>query len=69
MNCNVLPCRLDYVSIVQLQVQSAEYKKLSSEELEAYKIEAEEETEKNRRFAETPITEDETYRYSCLSHL
>ena len=48
---------------VHRQVQSSEFKKLSPEMLETYRIEAEQETERNRRFAQTPIMAQDIFRY------
>ena len=48
---------------IQRTVQSSEFKKLSPVALESYQNEANLETERNRRFAEAPITEEETFRY------
>ena len=53
---------------VQRKVQSSEFKKLSPGALESYRIEAEQETEKNRSFAEAPITKEETFRYGISLH-
>lgn len=47
---------------VQRHIQSHEFKKLTDEELTAYRVEAERETNRNRRFAEAPATEEETFR-------
>ena len=52
---------------VYRQVQSREFKKLSPESLEAYKIEAEKETYRNKSYAEAPATEQELFRYELLS--
>ena len=47
---------------VHRQVQSREFKKLSPEALEAYRSEAQRETEKNKHYAEAPISNEETFR-------
>lgn len=53
--------RKDRVAIAR-QVKSAEFRKLSSEELELYRVEAEQMTARNKQFAETPVKPEMLFR-------
>ena len=51
---------------VHRQVQSREFRNLSRESIQAYQIEAEKETNRNKTYAEVPATEEETFRWVFL---